>query len=138
MKKYTHFVFLLILATPFYSFAQQDHFILSGQVLDATTRGPITIVGVQNGETFILANAKGEFQIKVKDGDHLLISHTAYKPAVHVVDRSMGSSVEIFLEERVVELSEVEVNAFVSEERFKRGILMAVPKYEYENKLVER
>src|SRR5690606_3585253 len=46
--------------------------------------------------------------------------------------------VEVLLEERVVELSEVEVNAFISEERFKREVLMAVPKYEYENKLVER
>jgi len=118
--------------------AQQEGFILSGQVLDASTRTPVSIVSLQNGEKLILANAKGEFQIRVKVGDHLLISHTAYKPAVHVVEQNMGSFVEILLEERVVELSEVEVNAFISEERFKREVLMAVPKYDYEHKVAER
>src|SRR5690554_3870392 len=138
MKTYAFFAFLLILAIPFCGFAQQESFILSGRILDANTRAPISIVSLQNGKTLILANARGEFQLKVKPGDHLVISHTAYKPAVYIVEAGEDSPLEILLEEKVVELSEVEVNAFISEERFKREVLMAVPKYDYEHKVAER
>src|SRR5690606_6219706 len=78
------------------------------------------------------------FKISVNPGDHLVISHIAYQSAIHVVRSGLGSPLEILLEEKVVDLSEVEVNAFISEERFKQEILLAVPKYDYHYKQADR
>ena len=138
MKKYSALVVFIFLAASLDGLAQQDAFILSGKILDATSRQPISIASLQNGRELILTNVKGEFQIKVKPGDLILISHTAYQPAVYTVETAIDSSLEILLEEKVVNLSEVEVRSHLSEERFKQEVLSAVPKYEYENKLAER
>jgi len=118
--------------------AQQESFILSGRILDAKSKLPISIAILKKGGQLVITNATGEFKVNAKPGDHLVISHIAYHPAIYVVGTGMASSLEILLEEKVVNLSEVEVNAFISEERFKQEILLAVPKYDYESKLAVR
>lgn len=45
---------------------------------------------------------------------------------------------EILLEVNVVELGEVAVNAFLSEERFKKEVLHSLPRYHNENSLAAR
>jgi len=137
MKLYNYIILVLFLVTPYYGFAQQGNVVLSGRVLDGKSRLPVSIASLKNGKQLVITGAKGEFTISVKPGDHLLISHIAYKPTVYIVGTGMAF-LEILLEEKVVDLSEVEVNALISEERFKYEILLAVPKFDDKNKLAAR
>jgi len=118
--------------------AQQESFILSGRVLDSGTKEPISIASLQNGRELILTNVKGEFKIQTSRGDRLLISHTAYQPQIYVVEEKEGSVIEIFLEEKTVDLFEVEVSPFPTEEAFKQEVMEAVPRYHYENSVLLR
>lgn len=117
--------------------AQQEGFLLSGRVLDAQSKEPVSIASLQDGRELVLTNVKGEFKVKVKPGDRLLVSHTAYEPISYVVEAG-SSSIEILLVEKMVELSEVEVSSFISEGQFKEEVLNAVPKYDYEHKVAAR
>jgi hypothetical protein len=137
MKRYSHLILVSFLTTPFYGFAQPEDVILSGRVLDGKSRLPISIASIKNGQQLVLTDAIGEFTIIAQPGDHLLISHVAYEPRVYVVGTGMVF-LEISLEEKVVDLTEVAVNAFISEERFKNEVLLAVSKHDYENKLIAR
>src|SRR5690606_23037925 len=123
-------MFVLIVAQ---ASAQQEGFILSGRVLDSRTKEPISIASLQNGRELILTNVKGEFKIQTSRGDRLLISHTAYRPQIYVVEGKESTVIEIFLEEKIVDLYEVEVLPFPSEEEFKQEVMEAVPRYHYEN-----
>lgn len=128
-------IFLLtVLQAP----AQQDSFIMSGRVLDALTKEPVSIASLQNGRELILTNVKGEFKIQTRAGDRLLVSHTAYQPKIHVVDGKETSVIEIFLEEKLVDLFEVEVSPFPTEEAFKNELLNAVPRHDYRTSVVVR
>ena len=118
--------------------AQQDGFLLSGRVLDGRTKEPISIASLQNGRELILTNVKGEFNIKTSRDDRLLISHTAYRPKIYVVEGNESSVVEINQKEKMVDLFEVEVSPFPIEEAFKQEVLKEVPQYEYENKVMIR
>jgi len=118
--------------------AQQDGVVLSGRVLDAHSKEPVSIASLQNGRELILTNVKGEFKIQTSRGDRLLISHTAYRPQIYVVEGRDSSVVEIFLEEKMVDLFEVEVSPFPTEEAFKQKVLEEVPTYEYERKVMIR
>lgn len=137
MKLYRYLIPVLLLTAPFCGVAQQENLVLTGRVLDRKSRLPISIASLKNGQQLVLTDAIGEFTISAKPGDHLLISHIAYKPTVYVLGTGMAP-LEILLEEKVVDLSEVEVNALISEERFKYEILLAVPKFDDKNKLAAR
>lgn len=128
-------IFLLIVLQ---ASAQQERFFLSGRVLDAQSKEPVSIASLQNGRELILTNVKGEFKIQTSSGDRLLISHTAYRPQIYVVEGKESSVIEIFLEEKMVDLFEVEVSPFPTEEAFKQEVLKEVPEYEYENKVMIR
>lgn len=128
-------MFVLIVAQ---ASAQQEGFLLSGRILDARSKEPISIASLQNGRELILTNVKGEFQIQAIRGDRLLISHTAYQPQIYIVEGKESSVVEIFLEEKTVDLFEVEVSPFPTEEAFKQKVLEEVPTYEYEQKVMIR
>lgn len=128
-------MFVLIVAQ---ASAQQEGFLLSGRILDARSKEPVSIASLQNGRELILTNVKGEFKIQTSSGDRLLISHTAYQPQIYIVEGKESSVVEIFLEEKMVDLFEVEVSPFPTEEVFKQEVLKEVPPYEYERKVLIR
>src|SRR5690606_17289189 len=118
--------------------AQQDSFLLSGRILDGGTKEPISIASLQNGRELILTNVKGEFTFRVRLGDHLLISHTAYQPKIYVVEAKNDAQVEILLKEKLVDLSEVEVSPFPTEDEFKQEMMKAVTHYQYERSVMLR
>ena len=128
-------MFVLIVAQ---ASAQQESFVLSGWVFDAQSKEPVSIASLQNGRELILTNVKGEFQILTRRGDRLLISHTAYQPAFYIVDTTSDAQVEILLKEKLVDLFEVEVSPFPTEEAFKQEVMEAVPRYHYENTVLLR
>lgn len=109
-----------------------------GRVLDSNSKQPIAFASLKSGYQQSITDKEGAFKIKAKMGETIVISHIGFQAMLWKVGESTGTPIEIFLEEKVVELNEVEVNAFVSEERFKNEILNAVPKYDYENKLASR
>lgn len=135
---YKYLLPLLLFAEPVCCLAQEDSFVLSGTVVERQSKEPIASVSVRSRQQFTTTDANGEFKIMVRPGDTLVISHISYQQTNYRVEAASGYSTEILLDEKVVDLREVEVNAFMPEERFKREVLMAVPKYDYENKLVER
>jgi hypothetical protein len=138
MKTDVGLVIFLLLVSPIYGFAQQEGFILSGRVLDAQSKEPVSIASLQNGRELILTNVKGEFKIQTSRGDRLLISHTAYQPKIYIVNGNETSVIEILLEEKLVDLFEVEVSPFPTEEAFKQEVMEAVPRYHYERSLMLR
>ena len=138
MRSDVGLVIFLLLVSPISGIAQQEGFILSGRVLDNRTKEPISIASLQNGRELILTNVKGEFKIQTSRGDRLLISHTAYQPKIYIVDGNETAVIEILMEEKTVDLLEVEVSPFPTEEAFKQEVMEAVPRYHYENTVLLR
>lgn len=129
------FVFSLFV---FQAPAQHERILLSGRVLDAQSMEPVSIASLQNGRELILTNVKGEFKIQTRSGDRLLISHTAYEPKIYVVSGKEAPTIEILLEEKLVDLFEVEISPFVTEEAFKNEVLNAVPRHDYRTSVMVR
>ncbi|MEO9872173.1 carboxypeptidase-like regulatory domain-containing protein [Ekhidna sp.] len=95
----------------------QEHFTLSGKIVSAETNEPlsfstISILGTSIG---VVSNFLGEFELRIPRDhakDTLLVSMLGYNPYTNPLSKMENdSSLIIALEDNIISLSEVEVNA---------------------------
>ena len=129
---------LILLMIHLSAYSQEGNEVLKGIVVNAKTMEPIPWVSLKSRLQLTLTNQDGIFEIKVNKADIITLSHVGFEPRTWLVGDIPSKPVEIFLEENVVELGEVEVKAFLSEEHIKREILHTLPRYHYENNLAAR
>ena len=129
---------IMILMVPLSAYTQEGNEVLKGIVVNAKSMEPIPWVSLKSSLQLTLSNQDGFFEIRVKKADLVALSHVGFQPRTWLVGDTLSKPVEIFLEENVVELGEVEVNAFLSEEQFKGEVIQSLPKYHYQNNLAAR
>lgn len=97
--------------------ATQEHLTLSGKIVSAETNEPLSFstISISGTSLGVVSNFLGEFEFLIPREhakDTLLISMLGYKPFTSPLSRMKnGSSLIIALEENIISLSEVEVNA---------------------------
>jgi len=118
--------FLLVLLFIYRSsHAQEETFIFSGRLLDATTLQPITEAHLLGPQQQTTSDSKGYFQVRIKPHTKLTISHVGYESKVFDVGTSSGSIQHITLFPVTVELDAVTVGPLPDEAEFKQLILQA-------------
>lgn len=109
MKK-IRFVFLLLLCS--LSFITRAQFIVTGVIMDSTSREPLTAASVfcQNTTLGTVTNKQGEFSLSLKSGGYdLIFSYTGYKTqTIRVTD---NNKLEILLIKEDKNLGEVFVKS---------------------------
>lgn len=131
--------FLLIMfAVQMHALSQQNEYMLTGRILDSKSLDPVSQVIIKSNHQASISDNKGAFEIRVGVGDSVVISHIGFKTLYWKVGEDGKAAVDILLEEEVIELSEVLVNAFIPEEVFKSEILHATPPLDYEYEVAFR
>ena len=98
-----------------FSFASRSQFIVTGSVLDSSSREPLTLASVfcQNTTSGTYTNKQGEFSISLKSGGYdLIISYTGYQTQTIRVSENLpagqaGNKLEVLLVKEDKSMSEV-------------------------------
>ena len=104
--------FLMFLGglTGFYSQnfgVNQSTFELRGSVIESETRDPISKVNIQvNGGAYTTSNMTGEFRIKVKIGDEIVISHKDFETVYYTVKNQDRITIEVEPNDSVIDKEE--------------------------------
>lgn len=105
---------------------------LSGIVVDGSVSDPVPNATVKNisGNVTALADSTGFFSLYALPGDTIQFEAMLYKPGFYVVPKGVGGShfavIEV-LEKDALELEEVTVTAFPTQQQFERAILEVDP-----------
>ena len=84
----------------------EKSFIVKGSVYEKTTRKPITNVNILvNSGNYTTTNALGEFSIKVKKGDELIIKHKDFETVYYIIESSEDLRIEVEEEEKYLRTS---------------------------------
>ncbi|NNK83454.1 MAG: sensor histidine kinase, partial [Flavobacteriaceae bacterium] len=84
----------------------EKSFLVKGLVYEKTTRKPITNVNILvNSGNYTTTNALGEFSIKVKKGDELIIKHKDFETVYYIIESSEDLRIEVEEEEKYLRTS---------------------------------
>ena len=106
MKRFTFFILYIILFQRVFGDT-----LVTGTVFHRVTNQPIGNVNVyiDNSEVGTSTSAEGKFELKITDGDSLLIfEHIAFKKTSKKL-KQISSDISIYLEPKVISLSELDV-----------------------------
>lgn len=78
------FLFVVILALTYVSSYGQSKLVI-GKVLDNETKKPVSSSKISQGDTIVMTNALGFFQLRASTGDTIIISHEAYGTKMFLV-----------------------------------------------------
>lgn len=116
------FLFILIICTTGWQVIAQEHILWKGRVLALDSRSPIVGVHFRSSNQQGVSDKDGYFEIPVKRGDLVLISHVAFQSLEYSISRE-GLPREIFLTPGEQELGEVTVTSMPSEAELKQLLL---------------
>jgi hypothetical protein len=100
--------------------------LLQATVVDSVTNAAITDVHIFAEKFGVISDLDGRFEMRIRAGDTILLSHTSYKKSYYVADPLMPV-VSIRLAPRVRVLKEVQIFPFPTEAEFKQQLLITVP-----------
>lgn len=101
---------------------------LKGTIYDGVNFYPIKGANVYNFTTkeYVFSNEKGEFLLEVEEGDTLIVSQSAYRQCVEIVNKEMMvfKRYDFLLYYRAIMLDEVQIYALNPDyEKFKKEVV---------------
>jgi beta-xylosidase len=119
--------FFCILAFSVAQAQENKPLILSGLLLDKSTKAPVVAarIIVPNAGLGATSNDKGVFSIKVMPGDSLVIRAVEYRTAFYKVPTTQTESysITLTLEESIEALAPIQVYPYSDEQSFKEAFL---------------
>lgn len=85
---------------------QESTFTIEGSVYEKDTKEPISQVNIEvNGGQYTTTNSFGDFKIKVKKGDELVIRHKDFETVYHTVESDDDIKVEVEQDRKILKSS---------------------------------
>ncbi|WP_224484895.1 hypothetical protein [Robertkochia aurantiaca] len=124
MKKFYFIIIFLLLQQ-----LRAQELPFSGTVTNGADSIPsVHIENLRNGK-YTISNEEGYFELPVKTGDSLRLTHVGYQPELLIVDNriSDGKPLMILMDENAIELPEVTLETYRSMNAVDLGIYQKLP-----------